>query len=227
MIFVTSLNFMAGDLEKSKFLRFCRSQNLRHLFTEAQLPVEILPIIATFEKRYKVNIRGTLLDDAGSYGIEQRIKLGGKHQPDIDGSHIACIRDYLSSNDNNTGIKEFIPSRAVVLQHVERNGRRYQSGGNPNGLIIFSSPDTTPKAGQIVLIFLYSSHTFVIIRPFRELEASYRPFDFTLGLAEAAGYLSSAEVESALILVPFTKILSHFASISVGTEPPLLHVLPI
>ena len=50
-----------------------------------------------------------------------------------------------------------------------------------------------------------------------------------MGLAEAAGYLLSAEVESALTLVPFTKILSHFASISVSTEPPLilLHVLPI
>lgn len=225
MIFVTSLNLVAGDLEKSKFLRFCRIQNLRHLFTEAQLPAEILPIIATFEKRYKVNVRGTLLDDVGSYGIEQQIKLGSKRQTVIDGNHIACIRDFLSNN--NIGIKEFIPSRAVILQHVERNGRRYQSGGNPNGLVIFSSPDTTPKAGQIVLIFSYFSHIFAIISPFRELKAFYRPFNFTLGLAEAAGYLSSAELESALTLVPFTKILSHFASISVSTEPPLLHILPI
>jgi hypothetical protein len=198
------------------------------LFAEAQLPDEVHPIIDIFESRYKVKIHGTLLDDIGLYGTEQRIKRGGKRQPDIDEKHVACMRDWLSSSDNELGIKEFIPSRAVVLRHVERNGRRYQSGGDPNSSIIFSSSaGATLQAGRIVLLFSYSSHIFAILSPFKKLGASYLQFDFTLGLADGVGYLSDVEMESTLTLVPFSKILSHFASIAVNVEPPLLHILPI
>lgn len=197
------------------------------MFTEVQLPDEIHPILDIFESRYKVKIRGTLLDDFGLYGIEQQTKHRGRRKPDIDEDHIACMQRWLSSSD--LGIKEFILSRVVILQHVERNGRRYHSGG-PNNFIIFSSSNTTSKAGQIVLLFSYLSHTFAILCPFKQLEDAYCHFDFTLGLADAAGYLSNAEVESTLILVPFSGILSHFASISVNTpdiEQRLLHILPL
>lgn len=222
-----NLNSVTGELERSKFVRFCRGQNLRHLFNEAQLPDEIHPILDIFESRYKVKIRGTLLDDVGLYGIEKRTKRGGK-QLNIDEKHIACMRDWLYSNDNELAIKSFIPSRVVVLQHVERNGRRYQSDGDSNSLIIFSSSaEATPQAGRIVLLFSYASHTFAILSPFKKLGASHHQFDFTLGLANGVGYLSDAEVESTLTLVHFSKILSHFASISVNTEPSLLHILPI
>ena len=184
-------------------------------------------MIDIFESRYKVKIRGTLLDDFDLYGVERPVKLGDRRKLDIEEEHIACMRRWLSSS--NLGIKEFIPSRVIVLQHVERNGRRYQRDG-PNSSILFSPSDAASKAGQILLLFSYLSHTFAIIRPFRQLEDSYCQFDFTLGLADAAGYLSSAEMESTLILVPFSNVLSHFTSISVnilGIERPMLHILPL
>ena len=184
-------------------------------------------MIDIFESRYRVKIRGTLLDDFDLYGVERPVKHGDRRKLNVEEGHIACMRHWLSSSD--LGIKEFILSRVIVLQHVECNGRRYQSDG-PNSFILFSPSDTASKAGQIDLLFSYLSHTFAIIRPFRQLDDFYRQFDFTLGLADAAGYLSSAEVESALILVPLSNILSHFTSISVhtlGIEQPMLHILPL
>ena len=50
-----------GQLETTKFLKFCRSQNLRALFNQAHLPPETHSIIKAMESRFDVNIPEVIL----------------------------------------------------------------------------------------------------------------------------------------------------------------------
>ena len=44
-------------------IRFCRRQNLRHLFSVVSLPPSLSRLIPSFLKRFSSDIRGTLLND--------------------------------------------------------------------------------------------------------------------------------------------------------------------
>jgi hypothetical protein len=215
-----------GELEKSKFLRFCRAQNLRYLFTQAQLPPEIHPVIDIFEKRYGVPVHGTLLDsDNGE--THMKTKKQARHCA-FDEKYTECARHWFSLNIPDCN---FRPHQACIVPHLDRHGRHYQGGEHPNRNVMFrpdKSAGQLPVAGQILFLFSYLSQNFAVLHAFKPLPSHL--LDFTDSLPQAAGYLTSMELEPDPIVIQSEDIVSHFASIPVDTpgfQQPKLHVLPL
>jgi hypothetical protein len=147
----------------------------------------------------------------------------------FDEKYTACARRWFSLNIPGCN---FLPHRAYIAPHFDRHGRRYQGGEHPNRNVIFrpdKSAGQLPTAGQILFLFSYLSQIFVVLHAFQPLPASRQP-GFTDGLPQAAGYLTSMELEPDPIVIQAEDIVSHFASIPTDTpefRPAIPHILPL
>lgn len=222
-----------GELEKTKFLRFCRGQNLRHLFSELLLPNEVHPVIKFFEKRFHTNIRGTIFDTSG---LTDKVKLLPFPQKPLRKSLLleACdadaFRKWLSLH--RTDAARFKPLDAIVLRHTSRFNRRFEAGATPNSRVLFrfnlTNGPPTHMAGQIGKLFAYDNSIFAIVQPFKTLSQTEQEYDYLRHLPPAAGFLIRAELDQNILAVPFTSILSHIATNLVflpGFPSQYLHVI--
>ena len=99
-----------GEMEGTMFTRFCRMQNLRILFTERNLPLEAHPIIEAFERRYKINVKGTILHDGSTSTSAVTVK-GGKTE------QAAEVGKRLAEAAKQAGIDTIVFDRGGYLFH--------------------------------------------------------------------------------------------------------------
>lgn len=228
-----------GEMEESKFLRFCRIQNLRVLFNESRLPPQLLSIVSLYEKRFQISINGTLSED---FGVKEDIARCDiitdrrKILTETDKFHIQLLGEWFSKQSST--YKSL--SKAAIVAHVERNGKRFQSGNAGNGHVVFQVFREGVRSylpGRIMSIISLprpqqdtsTPSIHILIRRYQTLSEEDTASDFYRGLAHC-GYLVYNDLEPTYTVVPFRDVIAHFAfaerQVS-GIERKCLHVLPL
>lgn len=221
-------------MEKSKFTRFCRMQNLRHLFSRVNLPPELFPAIEAYEQRYKINIRGTLLEEMGMDSSNKPKKKFGS----LDEDSLLSLRTYLANQATSNGKNILLPlSKFTALHYEDRAGQRFQAGESRNSFVIFRlwghmpNLPSTISPGRIISLLRYTSgssiETYAIVKIYQGLSPA-STFDYFQRFPPAAGYLTYNKLKTENIVVPFSDIISHFVGtpIVIGDED-YMHILSL
>jgi len=133
-----------GELETSKFMRFCRFQNLRNLFCETHLPTEAHPIIAIIEERYRTKVHGTILSSSNdSATIESTARLVTMSSQD----HTLLVKWFKDAGSDT------VPSIKITpLKSYKRFNQTFQAP--PPKESASSSEDQSPPKNSIVMVTL-------------------------------------------------------------------------
>lgn len=228
-------------MEQSKFIRFCRVQNLRIMFHEAHLPPELLSLISFYEKRFQMNINGTLLEDYDP-ALEQdetkrgNFNVGAKNtDKDRDKRYAAVLQSWMSNPSSPPAVTGKGDSpKATILAYIERNGRRFQSGESSNGYVIFQQHDSLCYSpGRIVSILSLlgpgstNQSIYLLIRRYQTLSEEHTALDPYRQISHC-GYLVYDNLEPEYSIVPISDIVTHFAYTKRSLfQTECIHVLPL
>jgi hypothetical protein len=213
---------MIGEMEETKFFRFCRMQALRALFNEGQLPDGAHEIIPIFLATYHGQSRGTLQDEMGRTNPRQR------HNKSTSSEALKVMQDWVKHGQSSAGPSPKITS----LSYVARFRQRFEALKGGNSHVIFEdSCGGTTSVGTIQGIFECDGESYFVIRQHLHLSPEDAPRDFFRQLP-SAGYLVYSTFESDFTVVPFPRIKSHLAKTSfdpsdLGIKSPCFHILPL
>src|SRR6266581_8882654 len=142
---------VAGEMEESKFYRFCRMQNLCVAVEKDQLPDGAHGIIPIFNKSYYGHNHGTLQDEMG-HREPQKPRPKGKRSPS-EKTVLNFIEAWLQKMGEYPGIH---PPKVTAILQEDRFGQRFEPQANGNNHILFTeSQDTSLRVGTISEIFLH------------------------------------------------------------------------
>lgn len=221
---------MTGEMEESKFFRFCRMQNLRIALGKNQIPEGAEEIIPIFNKFYHGQNRGTLQDEMG----HREPRKMNKTKLRSDKSLIEFVVDWSRNRRAHFQIRA---PEVTTSIHEERFGQRFEAHVDGNNCVLFrENPDirSTELVGTILMIFLHNREPHFVIQQYRNLTADNTVLD-PFRRFPSAGYLVYADCEPEWRVVPFSSIISHFAktrlpkafNTSLGFDSLVFHVLPL
>jgi hypothetical protein len=234
------LTHSIGELEETMFTRFCQTQHLRVLFSECHLPPEAYPVIAAFEKRYKVNIHETVIYD-GSPSDEsdhfERLRGGSKEGRSPEYIRVA-LQNICKIDPTKGGC---IPNRITMVGGIERFARLFQPIPHTNNAHVMfrRAPNAPWSAGVIKTLFRHkrwvTAHdiviqNFAIIQEYEELTGQDLLYDIYRRFPVAGGRLCYNQLRPQAIIVPFRNVISHISHIVLstpGVDRDCVHVLPL
>lgn len=232
-----SIYINQGQMEESKFLRFCRIQNLRAIFSQMNLPPELRSVVSFYQKRF--HIQGTLFEDDHILE-EDNIPLRPGKKSEADKYYIKILQEWISSPLSSTKSK-FAFSKATILPWIDRNGKRFQPGNGGNGHVLFQNPGALEPSYMPGCIFSIISlpersqgnnnkaEVYVLLKKFQILSAKDTLQD-TYRRIPHGGYLVYKDHAPDYTVVPIADIVTHFAFISrniSGIERQCIHILPL
>lgn len=233
--FLLTSRGMVGEMEESKFYRFCRMQNLRIAVEKNQLPDGAHDIIPIFNKSYHGHNRGTLQDEMGRQE-PQKLKLREKNSPP-DKIVLKFIETWVRQKKGYSGK---FPLKLEIIPRENRFGQRFEPQVPGNNRVVFTESPTSGLSttavglGTILGIFLHHGEAHFVVQQFRELTGDDAVCDPFRSLP-SAGYLVCDGYENDWKVVPFSSIRSHFAktrlpktvSKDLGIQLPVFHALPL
>ncbi|KAJ3506586.1 hypothetical protein NLJ89_g6792 [Agrocybe chaxingu] len=210
-----------GEMEKTKFKRFCQMQNLRALFSECQIPKVAQSIIETFEAHFQVDIRGTLSSETSRPRGPHSIWYIEAVQWDTKagGSLFQSLQNLIHSLSPIAG-SGYIPNRIRLLQGLDRNGQLFECRPKLNNAnILFQKPGTDELAvGVIDFLFLHTRvhglderrmEAFAVVLEYELLSAQDSLVDPFISFPHVGGYLRYDRLRQLAILIPFKNIVAH------------------
>ena len=225
-------------MEGTMFTNFCRTQNLRILFTERNLPLEAHPIIEAFERRYKINVKGTILHDGSSSTSAATVKGGKTEQPMPSHIHIG-LQKLLGMIDGAE--KPMLYTNQIrLIDAVERFGQLFEAlPSRNNAHVMFQrSPNALWSAGVLESLFTHQrqlgtniiTQIFAVIQEYEELSDNDTQHDLYRNFPVAGGHLCYNQLRQKSVLVPFGNIVGHTSHMVLhvdGVGRECLHVLPL
>jgi hypothetical protein len=217
-----------GQLETTKLLKLCRSQNLRALFNQAHLPPETLPIIETIEKRFKVTIPENVLPRRSPDELKSLSREILMNPQDYQ-----LLLECLKPRDT------VLPRRILPLKTVNLLGRSFEASPSKNCFVMVRLSDMEIVAAKIQAIFSHtrrltagstSTKKFVKIQLFESLSPTDSLRDLHRRFPFSGGRLYYNRLSTISRIIPFEEIVVHFAQTPMSIEGitrECLHVLPL
>lgn len=228
-----------GEMEESKFLCFCRIQNLRILFDESRLPPELLDIVSLYEKRFQISVHGTFIDDCGvKEGVISdiiKVKDRTKMSPD-DNFYIKTLHQWISTHSGKTDKKTV--SKAKILAHIDINGKRYQSSNRDGRVVfqVFKEGVCSYLPGHIISIISLQDKddaipsTYALLRRYEQLSEDDVASDYYRKLSHCGYLVYNNLTTDDYTVAPISDIITHFAFTErevPGITRECLHILPL
>ncbi|KAJ8518276.1 hypothetical protein ONZ45_g4631 [Pleurotus djamor] len=210
----TNCNF--GQLETTMFNKFTVAQSLRALLVNVSghLPTHVEPLIREFEKRFRVDIRGTYLQDihTSPAGLDNTIF---EATPWLNGKPSPASVDMLAGLET---IGVHLPDAMIIVQSsLRRHGQVYQASrrSRGNSQVIFSHLGET-CAGFIREIVAHDDGSkprlFLLVDRLEPLKESDQQFDHARRFPQFHGQAYYTHTNP--LVISTHSILGHFVSVS-------------
>ncbi|THV01678.1 hypothetical protein K435DRAFT_654794 [Dendrothele bispora CBS 962.96] len=233
-------NSRMGDIEKTVFTKFCKTQKLKSLLNETNLPSSLKPLAMLFDEIFNSDIRGTRTGDALAF--DAYLQETEEVIWDWQNTESAYIEKSILQQVNT-----WAKPNARLLSVIDRNSVKRLDVSFSTELVTFSDAQVVFKdmdklcgwsAGSIIRIFSVlwrlptgqeASKTFAVIKKYKDLSLAdaqldpYRQFGF------AGGRLFYEEKQLDSMLIPVNLITAHFAYTPVpiaNIRRKTIHVLP-
>ncbi|KAJ2912102.1 hypothetical protein MD484_g8307, partial [Candolleomyces efflorescens] len=216
-------NEMIGEIEKTMFIKFCCTQNIKVIYHTTQLPQQLHEMIRFYEDNYASDLRGTRLSDAFAeddrFGVVDEVITYQRADFSVlaDGDFSLLKAWMLKHRPEKRSF-----SREVIRRNeIFRFGQRFTSRDHSmvDSHVIFKEDgDEEWQAGSILGIFSHatvggkSTQTWAVIRPYQELSFQDTERDPYLMFPVINGALFRNSWAKSAVLVDVTDILAHFAS---------------
>lgn len=232
------------------FKSFCMGQNLRRLFSQQQVPEQLLPIIGEYEKRFMADIRGTFINDNLAFDehflqLEEKVHWNNSNLPVLPKKTQELLRGWIAKHDPLCFTNGFIPSTGYTRSKIGRLGQIFQihsaSVGDSKVLFTDSTDGQSLLAGSINSIFSHTRYdpggqrmtqTFLIVDKYTRLSDGhvladpYRQPD----ICKAGGCLFYNRFDTSPLLIHVNDIRCHFAFTPLkitDIDEEVIHVLPL
>jgi hypothetical protein len=158
---------------------FRTAQQLHVMMTHGQLPVEMDDVVSDFHKIFNSDERGTLLSDIKAFTrpLSHDPPRGKASLHDLGPIDYKLLKEWATRNSVALDSSRYgTAHESLVLRGVryESQMAKLESSSQriiPESHIAFgASVPHEWKAGRIEKIFVHSEETFLLIRPFKELD---------------------------------------------------------
>ena len=239
---------LTGDMEKTMLNRLCMSQNLRVLLNPEQLPTSIHPIITHYEKAFRSDIRGTLLQDifsvdGGTATASDTLEAKEIAATSLTLEYRELLQGWIHDRGDIPEARDYASGRACFITKFRRFGQIYQTvDSSPRDSYVIYRDKTSPtleSAGRIRDMFtkirtepngMRRTMTFIVLDRYEELSLEDAKWDHYRQFPVVGGRCYYTTVASRPILVTSDDLISHFAHtahVLHGMKSECLHALPL
>ncbi|KAJ2936879.1 hypothetical protein H1R20_g214, partial [Candolleomyces eurysporus] len=216
-------NEMIGEIEKTMFIKFCCTQNIKVIYHTTQLPQQLHEMIRFYEDNYASDLRGTRLSDAFAeddrFGVvDEVITYQRADFSVLADDDFSLLKAWMLKHQPE---KRSFSREVIRRNEIFRFGQKFTSRDHSmvDSHVIFKEDDNEEwQAGSILGIFSHATiggkatQTWAVIRPYQELSLEDTEKDPYLMFPVINGALFQNSWANSAVLVEVTDIIAHFAS---------------